>query len=515
MPAPPRPSRLTLILLLLTLILAGVLRVYGIDFGLPYLYQPDEPNKVTAAQNIVKTGNLNPHYFKKPTLLIYANALLYVPYYLKGKAEGRFRTPDDIPAPDRPLMGTGYIGAPDAMVMGRSLTAVLGVWVVLLTWAVGRRFFPNPWVPLVAALAVAVSPMQVTQSHYIEVNIYLVAAILGVLWAALRLYERGEHRDYLLAGFLTGIAVTCKYPGVVAFVFPLTAHWLRSGRKLVITRSLKWMLALIPAGFFLGTPYALFDPVNFVLGAGSEAVHYSTGHEGLEGNTFFWYLHYAWTQEGPLMAVGAVAIFFAIRRRDDRLMLLASFPLVYFIFISLFQVRNGRTFLPITPFAFLLATGFLADLAGRLGALAPAWKRVAAGAALALTLVAGLAVPLIRAIEFDRRLTAVDSRETSRAWIEQNIPAGSHIALEAYSPYLSRDRYRLEYLQRAVEQPADWYAGKGVQYVVFSGGMYGRYLRDPERYPERLAEYRALWDRFPEVRRFNDGEYEVRIHAVR
>lgn len=515
MPAPPRPSPVTLVLLCLTLVLAGALRIYGLDFGLPYLYQPDEPNKVTAAQNIVKTGNLNPHYFKKPTLLIYANALLYVPYYFKGKAEGRFLTPADIPAPDRPLMGTGYIGAPDAMVMGRSLTAVIGVWVVFLTWAVGRRFYTSRWVPLLAALAVAVSPINVIQSHYIEVNIFLVAAILGVLWASLRLHERGEQRDYLLAGFLTGIAITCKYPGVVAIVFPLTAHWLRSGRKVVISRSLKWFLAMVPGGFFLGTPYALFDPVNFVLGAGSEAVHYSTGHEGLEGNAFFWYLHYAWTEEGPLMAVGAVAMFFAFRRRDDRLTILTSFPLVYFTFISLFQVRNGRTFLPVTPFVFLLALGFLMELAGRIRELPAGWKRVTASTALALSLVAGIALPLVRALEFDRTLTAVDSRETSRVWIEENLPVGSHIALESYSPYLSRDRYQLEFVQLAAEQPPDWYTGKGVQYVVFSEGMYGRYLRDPERYPERLAEYRALWERFTEVRRFNDGGYEVRVHAVR
>ena len=195
--------------------------------------------------------------------------------------------------------------------------------------------------------------------------------------------------------------------------------------------------------------------------------------------------------------------------------ILTSFPLVYFIFISLFQVRNGRTFLPVTPFVFLLALGFLMELVGRMGEVPAGWRRVSAGAALVLTLMAGIAVPLVRALAFNRRLTAVDARETSRVWIEENIPAGSHIALESWSPYLSRDRYQLEFVQRAAEQPADWYAGKGVQYVVFSGGMYGRYLRDPERYPERLAEYRALWARFPEVRRFRDGGYEVRVHAVR
>lgn len=510
-----RPRRGVIALLLALVLVLGLgLRLYGIEFGLPYLYHPDEPNKVTAAQNIVKSGNLNPHYFKKPTLLIYANAALYVPYYLVGKAEGRFQSAADIPAPDRPLMGTGHIAAPDAMVMGRTLTAVIGVLVVFLTWAVGRRFYASPWVPLLAALAVAVSPMNVTQSHYIEVNIYLVAAILGVLWASLRVLERGSGRDYLFAGFMVGIAITCKYPGVVAIIFPFTAHWLRSGRKFPVDEHLKLLCLMVPVGFLLGTPYALFTPKDFFFGAGSEAVHYASGHEGLEGNSFLWYLGYAWNEEGPLMAAGALAAILAIRRKDPKLTLLASFPLVYFGFISLFQVRNGRTFLPVTPFVFLLGVGLIVELAGKWGGLLPAWKRGLAMAGLVVALLGGLAVPFANALEFDRALLVVDGRETSRAWLETNLPEGTAIALEAYSPYLRPERYRITYLQRAVDQPPEWYRAEGIAYVVTSQGMYGRYLRDPERYAERLAAYQALWDAFPEERRFTDGGYEIRVHRV-
>jgi hypothetical protein len=510
-----RPSRGLLTAILPAILgLALWLRLTGIDFGLPYLHHPDEPNKVQAAVNIVKSGNLNPHYFKKPTLLIYANAALTVPYYLLGKAEGRFHSRADLTVPDRPLLGTGYTEEPGLMLWGRTLSAVIGVLVVLLTWAVGKRFFANPWVPLLGALAVAVSPMQVTQSHYIEVNIYLVAAVLLVLWASLKVLERGSGRDYLMAGFLVGIAVTCKYPGAVAIIFPATAHWLRSGRRFPIDGHLKLLAIMVPVGFLLGTPYALLDPVNFVKGAGYEAGHYATGHEGLEGNTLFWYLSYAWNEEGPLMAAAAVAIFLAIRRKDPRLTLLASFPLVYFVFISLFQVRNGRTFLPLTPFAFLLGIGLLVELGGRARQLASGAGRWAGQGAVGLALLAGLAVPFGNALEFNRALVATDSRDTSRAWIEANLPEGTAIALESYSPYLRPEKYRLTYILRAALEPPEWYRAQRVEYVIFSEGMYGRYLREPERYPERYAAYQALWQAFPEVRRWTDGAFTIRLHRV-
>ena len=44
--------------------------------------------------------------------------------------------------------------------------------------------------------------------------------------------------------------------------------------------------------------------------------------------------------------------------------------------------------------------------------------------------------------------------------------------------------------------------------------MYSRYFHDPKRYPQEVAEYQALFDRFPLVKKFEDGGYEVRIHEV-
>jgi hypothetical protein len=135
-------------------------------------------------------------------------------------------------------------------------------------------------------------------------------------------------------------------------------------------------------------------------------------------------------------------------------------------------------------------------------------------AGLAGILAAGLWVPLSGTLATNREFISVDGREQSRRWIEANIPSGSAIALESYAPYLRPERYRLTYLMRAAEQPVEWYREQDIQYVVFSQGMFGRYLRDPKRYPARVAAYKALWDSMPEVMRFTDGGYEVRLHRV-
>jgi 4-amino-4-deoxy-L-arabinose transferase-like glycosyltransferase len=513
--AASRPRVAEWFALLLVVLLAAAARFWGIGFGLPYLYHPDEPGKIQIAQQMLKTGDLNPHYFRKPTLLIYANALLYVPYYYLNRASGRFATPQDIPPVQRTNMGVGYIGAPDAVVMGRALTAVIGVIGVVVLWLLARRISGYPAVGLVAALLLAISPVNVIQGHYIETNAFLVLALLGVLWASLRVLERGTRADYLLAGFLTGLAMTCKYPGVVGFVMPLAAHWLRSGRRIVRDGNLVACCLAVPAGFLLFTPFALLDPVSFVLGAGSEAAHYAIGHEGAEGWAPFWYIGYAARMEGVIALCAALGGWLAWKRRNPPLLVVTAFALGYYLFISAFRVRNDRTFMPITPFLFLLGAWALMELWQQVRRWPVSPRRLAAGAALIVAAVAGIIVPGRAAYAATKKLTIVDSRETGRVWIEQHLPPGSHVAIESYAPWVAPERYTLEPVRRIIDHPPEWYVDQGVDFVVVSRAMYGRFYRDPKRYANDVARYEELFARFQLLQEFHDGGLEVKVYAVR
>lgn len=503
-----------LLALWLILGVALVLRVWGLNFGLPYLYQADEPNKIQIAQNIIKTGDLNPHYFRKPTLLIYANALLYIPYYFIGKAQGRFTTTADIPAVQRTNMGVAYIAAPDAVLMGRGLTVVVGVLGVWLTWALSLRITRHEGVALLAALLMALSPVNVAQSHLIETNAFLIVALLGVLWAALRVLDSGSRRDYLLAGFLTGVAVSCKYPGAVGFIMPLTAHWLRFNRTVPRDRNLIACALAVPVGFLLFTPFALLDPIAFVSGAGHEAIHYSTGHDGMEGWAPFWYVWYSITREGVFTLLGVGGAILAWRRRHQGLMLVTAFAGVYFVFISLFRVRNSRTFLPATPFLFLLGAWLLWYLVGEARKMPSASRRLAAQAGLVALLLAGIAAPTRASLAEIRLLTVVNSKETARVWIQEHLPAGSRVAIEAYAPWVDPQRYRLEAVRSMTRHPLQWYVDQRIDYLVFSQEMYGRFYLDPTRYPAEVAQYDAMFARFTLLKQFNDGDLEVRVYGV-
>ncbi len=40
---------------------ALLLRLWGLGFDLPYIFHPDEPDKIAMAQRMFATGDLNPH----------------------------------------------------------------------------------------------------------------------------------------------------------------------------------------------------------------------------------------------------------------------------------------------------------------------------------------------------------------------------------------------------------------------------------------------------------------------
>jgi hypothetical protein len=79
-------------------LLAGiVLRLWGIDFGLPYILHQDEPIVVNHAM-AYGTGDLNPHFFVIPPLPSYIVFFFYGLYFLAGKAIGYFSSANDLAA---------------------------------------------------------------------------------------------------------------------------------------------------------------------------------------------------------------------------------------------------------------------------------------------------------------------------------------------------------------------------------------------------------------------------------
>lgn len=506
-------SRNTRWLLIVIILIALLFRMWSIHFGLPYLYHPDEPGYVTIAQDILKTGDLNPHFFNYPSLFFYILTLAYIPYYGIGKLTGIISSLADIPAPIMLAGAVGKTALPATFLLGRILTAAFGAAAVALVFIIGTALTKNSKVSLLSAFLMAISPSHVLHSHYITPDAYLVFFVLLAFWGSIQVFQYGKTWHYAIAGVASGLVASTKYNGSLIILTLISAHFLRYGMKGFREYRLYLALAMSGVAFFATTPFALLDHQKFLSDLRYEAHHYSTGHPGAEGAALSFYLSYLLRIEGPLIFLAFFEIVRGIYSRSKETILATTFPLVYFIFINSFVVRNDRTILPIVPFLIILASIFLIYLFREVIAVrvnSRTYLNLIVGAVTALFVI----WPLVNSVKRDVRLSTVDSRETARIWIDHNLPEGARIAVESYSPYVDPQRFLVQGFGKMIDHSPEWYISNGFTYLVFSQGMFARYYNNPVQYASEISHYEKLFQTFNMVKTFQDGGYEIRVYQI-
>jgi len=435
-------------------ILGLALRTIGLSYGLPDHFHWDEPTIMNRAIGMAG-GDLNPHFFYYPTLLMYALLVANGALYAVGHVLHWYASTNDFAV-------SYLVDSTASYLVGRALVATAGAATVLLTFVVGRRFVSAP-AGLIGALLLAVSPVHIANSHFAtnDVPMAFFAMLSYVfLW---QVYSRGRTRDYLLAGAVIGLGVSTKYLPVVLLVSLALAHAFRlrneTGTWRSVTRGLPLLVAagaVAFAAFAVTSPYVLLDWRSAVRDYGAQAgLSSAAGCQDCGLNfgpyltaTLPWAIGWA----AYLLALVGLASL-AFRRREPlyRGILLASFPIMLFLLVGSERQPWPRWLVPIVPFACIAAGGVLwaavrraaawvserrASPAGgggearRAGVPAPALFAAAGVLTLAVVLQ-----PAIESARFDRSLTTADPRTQAVSWFDATVPDGTAVAVQ---PMLDR-----------------------------------------------------------------------------
>ena len=465
----------------IVVVIAAVLRLWSITFGVPMVQYPDEPNILTPALTMVAQRDLNPHWFVYPGLILYIETLVVVA--VKALSHLVALSTDTIVALE--------------YVLGRLAMAAFGIATVGLVGAIGHRLARRrrALVGLVAAGMLAVSLLLSTDAHYLKPDVPTAFFTALTLWFTLDAIEHGRMRNWLLAAAAVGFAAAFKYTGVAVALVPAIAMLTLPGgwRGWLLRWRTMLLMAVVAVTVFLAfDPGAILTPRDFY----QQAIvyndhHYSTGHPGSEGsNTWLWYLEMLWSSGigptlAPLVMVGVLDEAWRTARRDRLAPLLLVFPLLYYLDSSRYLVRFDRQMIPILPFLALIGAVWLDRVQ------VPRLPTAARGGLVALALVA-FAVPAVVAAQWDVEIGKTDTRYPALAWVEANLPPGSVVAREWYTPPLADHGFQDIYIRSAYEQPVAWFDATHVQYLLVSSFMYQRYLDAPQQYPDQAAFYRKL-----------------------
>ena len=442
------------------------LRLWGVGFGLPETYHPDEPAYVLQALAVGRglSGGLT---FANPPLFKYLLLGEYGATYGLGRLVGRYTTPQDLVAQFRADPTLLYLEA-------RVTSALAGALTVLATYtlAEGRR------AGLVAAWLAAVTFLLVRDAHFGVNDAFVTLLSTMALSCCARLAGGGSRRDQLLAGVLSGLAFTAKYQALALLVPLLLAH-ARRPRALPLT--LGAMLLAIAVTF----PSLWLEPGRVL---GDIYLHLvlpgQVGYAGLEPvGGYVYYLDVLGWGVGWAIVVAALTSL-ALVRRAPGLLVIASFPAVLYAVLGAERLYFARLILPGLPALLALA--------------AIAVDRAAAGLRTRRTLVVvGLAALLgsqsvLAAVRLDVLLSRPDTRTEARDWVALNLPSGARLAVDAapLGPPLPADQLEVVVANgwSLYERAPSAYRADGVAYIVTSSFT----LDPPESDPSREAQRRAF-----------------------
>lgn len=384
----------------LIVLLAALLRLWGLFWG-PPLRHPDEILPVVSPLSFF-SGDLNPHRFYYPTFHFYLLGLVYGLCFLTQKLFGVGWSASE-------FVAYHYFWNPEGLLVWARLTSVaFALGTVWWTACLARRLSGSS-AGLVAGLLLAVGVVHVRQSVLAGVDAALAFWCAGAVWAAVRLLDRGELRDYALAGVLLGLAGGTKYPAVGLGLAVMAAHLL-GGRPLWDRRL--WLAALAALGaVVIVSPYLLLDFRTFLGYFLFQVDHAQKGRSGAGGFEYQLIFTLRHNLGWPALLAMAAGIGLALRQKQRAAWIVPISFLAYYLSISWGELAFARYALPLLPLQAVLVAGGLQILPRR------SWQ---------LALAAALAIgPLYGSARVGQILAAADTRELARAWIEANVPAGS------------------------------------------------------------------------------------------
>ena len=422
------------IAIFLILLLAFLLRFWGISFGLPSTYHADEPIIVNHAL-AYGTFDFHPHFFRVPPFSSYLLFIVYGGYFLFGKIFGFF--------PSVKYFEYFFYENPTSFyLLGRLFLGVIpGTLSVYLLYQFVRNHFSKN-VAFLSALLFAVCFLPVRDSHYIYCDIPLMVALI-IAWKILwKVMDQPQNKVlHFWFGALAGICCAIKYNGgaIILPYFFVSFYLAQPCSKIFIS----WIFMF--AGMFLFytllNPFSFLDFHFFI----KEIIAESYAHkEGVP-----WAHHYVYSlKEGlgpPLWICSSLAMVVSFFKKNLKLNALGFFTASYYLILIYGGQSYERYVLPILPSALIITADAFEDLRKKSRKLKSLWL-------LVLTLL--ILPSLFQSIRFDQVISEKDTRTLAKEWIEKNISYGTSIAFNHhfFAPRLNHSPEQLKEKENKIRQ---------------------------------------------------------------
>lgn len=399
----------SLISFIFLIVLAASLRFAGIQWGLPHLYNADEPHIINLAVSFGR-GSLRPYAFKYPTLWPYFLFICYGFYFLIWSHFGTIHSLIAFAG----LYGWNPIGF---YLIARIFAALFSLLAVYVLYRENESRAEFGWAWIFAAF----SPLLIYAAHEAKGDALMFFFVCLGWHYALKVFEGGKRRDHRLSALFFGLAFSSQFTALPAVIALFCANFF-SPRK----PPRFWIFEggiLFAVAFLMGSPYALLDFHNFWFWI---HMHSPTAMDALAPWSRWGVTKHILRNLRDFFGLGFLAAFLAalglffMAFSNPALLAVLVVPVFFCLTILVNNPDGGtpRYLVPMFPaLAFLASQGLCIVLSRKNKIL----SRVLFSAFILLIFVPSIE----RAAALDREMRLPDTRLLSEKWIFKHIPQGA------------------------------------------------------------------------------------------
>ncbi|MCL5433163.1 MAG: glycosyltransferase family 39 protein [Patescibacteria group bacterium] len=478
------------IILIILLLSGAFLRFYNLNWDQGNMFHPDERNIANAVTKISFFKQLNPDFFAYGGFSI---------YLIRATGDVLVRITNN------PVWihDWGHIN-----LIARFYSALYSTITILFLYHLARKVF-NERVALISAFFFTFSVSSIQTSHLGITENFLTLTVVLISLLSLNIFQKPSLKNYIICAIVTGIAIAAKTTAISFLIFPATAFLINLVlyKKDFSKKILMFLFYLILSLciFSIFSPYTFLSWNKFLesmryesgVALGTLPVPYTLQFTNTS-SYLFQFINLFW-QLGPItliLPLGLIFVFIKlIKNKDFKLLILLSFPVIYFLYVGMWHTKFIRFMMPVLPFLTIFASYFLYVVI----------KRTKIAGKFLLCLFA--LTTIFWAFAFFSVYTREQTRISASKWIYKNIPSGSKIlgehwddglpvSLKNYSPAQYQIKQLTIYDADNLDK-IDYYSNElsSADYIVInSRRLYGTLIHLDKKYPTTSKYYKLLFN---------------------
>ncbi|MGB3478371.1 MAG: glycosyltransferase family 39 protein [bacterium] len=448
----------THLILLIILVVSGIVRFWGINFGLPSTEcRPDESTVMQISLRFF-TGDLNPHFFNYPSFYMYLLFFVYIGYFLIGTIFGMFTSLSYFVA--------SFIVYPSSFyLINRFIVACMGILTVFIVYKITLQLF-NKKTALIATLFCGLAYLHVRESHFGVTDIPTTLFIMCSMMYIIKSQKHRTLKNFIIAGLFAGLATSTKYTGILLFIPMFFVHLFNiidnndKKIKLFFDKKILLFSGTTIFVFLITNPFIILNFSKFIADLMFEIDHLNRGHIMILNQGWWYHLKFSlffglgWS----LLFSSLLGFLLLIKVNIRKFIILCSFPCIYYILTGKGYTVFLRYIIPVIPFLCITSAFLIGHVSDKLFKSLKPRLNYGITYLLAVLIITPSAYSITR---FNSLLTKQDNRLTTKKWIEMNIKEGSSI-------YQTGDKWgkiqlhpTLGTLKQTLSKLSDLYESKG------------------------------------------------------